>query len=285
MIEHHPEHFINLLQPEVAYEIISTKLDKELIVRRRETDFVAKIRVGRRIYLFHFEFISQYRKPLVRKAHNYAGALGLKYNCDVVTVLFILKPPSRKPKHLGYYAVSPFGKPMNVYNLAVVHLWELRDEILAGKKEYQGLIPLLPEISEKVNTALLQKQRELLANVKDLALRAELWFYTAAFAQQYFSQKIVSKYFLEDQKMIEHWEEVPIFGDRIKQRFQEGKKEGMIISLRENIMDAVTLRFGEVNGDIERQVNHIADPNKLRNLFRLIIKANSLDEFKKALKS
>jgi hypothetical protein len=108
-----------------------------------------------------------------------------------------------------------------------------------------------------------------------------LWFYTVAFAQQYFNQKVVSKFFMEDSKMKEHWEQVPIFGDHIRQRFQEGK----ILNLKENIMEAVELRFGYVNGDIAEQVNGIDNQQKLRELFRVIIKANSLDEFKSALEA
>jgi len=46
----------DLVDPKKKYEVVSTPLDKELIVRRRESDFVVKVRVGRRIFLFHFEF-------------------------------------------------------------------------------------------------------------------------------------------------------------------------------------------------------------------------------------
>jgi len=134
MIQRHLKDFMFLLHPGQEYEIISAQLDKELIVRRRETDFVAKIRVGKRVYLFHFEFISQYRRRLVRKACGYGGALALKYDCDVVTVLFLLKPPSMKVQNPGYYNVSPFGAPLNEHNLAVINLSELREAILAGEK-------------------------------------------------------------------------------------------------------------------------------------------------------
>jgi hypothetical protein len=287
MLQRHFEEFFNLLCPEQKYEIVSTKLDKELIVRRRETDFVAKVRVGKRVYLFHIEFISQYRRHLMRTAYGYSGALTLKYNCDVVTVLFVLKPPSKKAQSLGYYEIAPFGKPMNVHSLAVVKLWKLRDAILAGEKEYLALVPLLPEISFAIDKKLLLRQRELLASVRDPALQAELKFYTMAFLQPYFSLKFLSTHFSEEPKMLEHWERVPIFGERIKQRVregrEEGREEGMAFALQENILDVLNLRFGVTNGNIARAVHAIDEPKRLRAIFQQIIKAESLDAVKKTL--
>ncbi len=311
MIQRHLKDFMFLLHPERKYEIISAQLDKELIVRRRETDFVAKIRVGKRVYLFHFEFISQYRRRLVRKACGYGGALALKYNCDVVTVLFLLTAPFKKGQNPGYYGVAPFGVPMNEHNLAVVNLWELREVILTGVKEYLLLVPLLPEISIKVDKRLLQRQRELLALIKDPALRAELKFYTVAFLQSYYNQKFLTNYFSEEPKMLEHWESVPIFGERIKQRAKEawdqglklgieegqekgrekgreegrevGREEGMTFTLQENILDVLNLRFGAANGSIARAVHAIDEPRRLRAVFQRAIKAESLETVKKML--
>jgi len=287
--------FMFLVHRGAGYEVIAAPLDKELIVRRRESDFVAKVRVGQRVYLFHFEFISQYRRSLVRKACGYGGALALKYNCDVVTVLFLLAPPSRKAQNLGYYGVAPFGVPMNEHNLAVVNLWELRDAILAGEKAYLKLVPLLPELSVKVDRKLLIRLRELLASVEDPTLRAELKFYTAAFLQDYYKQKFLLKFFSEEPKMLEHWESVPIFGDRIKQRvregreegreegWEEGREEGMTLALQENILDTLSLRFGVANGNIAREIRAIGEPKRLRAVFHQALKADSLKAVKKML--
>jgi predicted transposase YdaD len=221
------------------------------------------------------------------------------------TVLFVLKPPSKKAQNLGYYDIAPFGKPMNEHNLAVVKLWELRDAILSGKKEYLGLVPLLPEISLEVDKKLMQRLRELIALVEDPALQAELKFYTVAFLQSYFSQKFLSTFFSEDPKMLEHWEQVPIFGDRIKQRSQEawekglksgmeegrekgreeGREEGVILALQQNILDALHLRFGLANGRIARVIQALDDPKKLKVIFRRVVKAESLEAVKKVLES
>jgi hypothetical protein len=287
MAELFPQFFLNPLEIEQEYEIVSTKLDKELIVRKRDSDFVTKLKIGRRVFLFHFEFISKYRRADVRRANGYNGALSLKYKKDVVTILFVLKPPSRKPKNLGHYDVAPFGQTMNAHRLAVVKLWELRDDILAGKKEYLGFVPILPEISEVVNIDLLKKQRELLTKVQDPALQAILRFYTVAFAQSYFSQEQIETHLKESEKMIEHWEQVPIYGERIKQRVREaedaGEKRGEIVALQKIILDLLEIRFGYANGKITKQINSINKPQKLREFYRLLLKTESLDKAREIL--
>lgn len=299
MVERYLQEFLALLQPRGAYEIVSTPLNKELIVRRRESDFVSKVRIGRRVFLFHFEFLSQYRRKNVREAYGYGGALTLKYKCDVATVLYVLKPPSRKPQELGNYEVAPFGNVLNQHTLAVVKLWELREAILAGQKEYLALVPLLPEISSSVDRKLLQRQRELIDQVQDPARRAELQFYTMAFAQKYFSTKFL-RHFFEDKKMNEHWDQVPIFGDHVKRRAKESRQEGLeegreagreegreegLAVARANISEVLRVRFGVANGEITRAIKAIDEPKKLQTVFRQALRAESLAAVKKVLEA
>ncbi len=293
MIERHPEDIIGLLHLKGRYKIISTQLDKEIIIRRREADTVIKVRAGRRVYLFHLEFITRYRRRDVRYAYGLGGALTAKYNHDVVTILFVLKPPSRKAENLGQYDLAPFGRVLNRHDFAVVKLWELRDEILAGKKEYLGLVPLLPEISSKVDKKLLHRQIELIKLVNDPVRRTELASYTIAFNVPYFTRKFLQTYFKEKLKMYEHWENVPVVGDLIKEREKEGEKKGekrgekrgMVVALQKNILDLLTSRFGHVNGKTALLINAIDEPRTLQAIFRKALKAQSFDTIKGMLEA
>ncbi len=86
--------------------------------------------------------------------------------------------------------------------------------------------------------------------------------------------------------MIEHWEQVPIFGDRIKQRVREGREEGReegLALVRENISEFLHVRFGMTNGTIARAIQAIDEPKKLRAVFRRILTADSPEAIKKAL--
>jgi hypothetical protein len=83
--------------------------------------------------------------------------------------------------------------------------------------------------------------------------------------------------------MLEHWESVPIFGERIKQRVREGREEGMTLAWQENILDTLSLRFGVANGSLARAVHAIDEPKRLRAVFQRVIKADSLETVKKVL--
>ena len=99
--------------------------------------------------------------------------------------------------------------------------------------------------------------------------------------------------------MLEHWECVPIFGERIKQRAkeawedglkkgieegrEEGREEGMTCTLQEDILDVLNLRFGVANGSLARAVHAIDEPKRLRAVFQRVIKADSLETVKKLL--
>jgi len=279
-----------MLQPRRKYKLIPVKLDKEIIVRTRESDHVMKVKVGEKEYMFHLEFITRYRPDDAQEAYRYGGSLSAKYDCDVVTILLVLKP-SRPVEKIGCYEVSPFGVPLNRHQYGVVRLWEFRDRILAGDKRLTGLVPILPEISPVVDKSLLERQRELIYLTKDPDRQAELLFYTMAFAERYFDRNFLVKFLLENKKMIEHWEQVPGFGDLIKKRVRDaehkavkegekkGEMRGKLSALRDSIADILQVRFGTSNGRIYRKLLNIDQLRTLQSLHRHALTVSSLGEF------
>ena len=65
-----------------------------------------------------------------------------------------------------------------------------------------------------------------------------------------------------------------------EQLIQEGRKEGRLQTLRENIQDIVEARFGEVPGEVRDTLKGIADETRLKALHRRAALAGSLDEFR-----
>ena len=90
--------------------------------------------------------------------------------------------------------------------------------------------------------------------------------------------------------MIEHWEQVPVFGDHIKRRAkeswkegrEEGREEGLDL-VRKNISEVLHLRFGVTNGPIARAIKAVDQPQKLQTIFRRALTADSFEVVKKAL--
>jgi len=285
MAELHPKDFAWLAFPDEQFKILSAQLDKEIIVRSRQVDIAMLVRTKRGRQILHAEFKTEYNRKALRQIFGYAGALTSKYHLDVTTVLYLVRPPSPGTRDLGLYQARPFDEPTNQFSFKVVKLWEFREAILAGEKRLSVLVPLLLEFFEKPDISVLHRQRELILAQNDLKRQAEAVFYTLAFGERHFPQKSLRSLFKEDQAMYEHWERVPIFGDRIKQRFKEGEQQGMqqgmqqgqTLMLQQNIMAVLTNRFGVRNGRVARMVNSIANQKKLQAIFLRSLQAKSVD--------
>jgi len=64
---------------------------------------------------------------------------------------------------------------------------------------------------------------------------------------------------------------------------QEGELRGRLISLRENVMEVLELRFGEIPTGLRESIEEQADEAKLRQLHRLAIQSDNLDVFAEGL--
>ncbi len=58
-----------------------------------------------------------------------------------------------------------------------------------------------------------------------------------------------------------------------------GRKEGIIMTAREDLIDALEIRFGIVQQSIKKKINDIDDPIILKDLFRKAILIKSINEF------
>ncbi|MEK7728891.1 MAG: hypothetical protein AAB354_10790 [candidate division KSB1 bacterium] len=94
---------------------------------------------------------------------------------------------------------------------------------------------------------------------------------------------------------LDHWEQVPFFGDRIKIRafesyiagwkrgWLEGRDEATAEVLQENIINALDVRFGISNRATARIVKAIDEPWRLESILRTVISADSVSTVKSLL--
>jgi len=279
MAEYHADEFIRLAFPDTEFRVISSTQDKEIIFKTREVDTVIKINSDDKDFLVHLEFQTEYDPEIARRMFIYAGVLTAKYNLDVISVLFQIKPPPKKVKTLDQYDIIFGNLLVNSFRFSCIRLWEYRDDILAGKKQFMNFVPLLLELFPKPDESLLRKQRELIQRETDLKRRAELTTFCLALASKYFDFNLVTKFFKEDQAMIETFEELPIIGEKIKEKLQAAETRGLQDGIRGIIIDLVEDRFQSKDG-IEDLLDHIEDVNLLKKIFRIALKTNSMDSFK-----
>jgi len=286
MAEYHADEFIRLAFPEANFKIIDTKLEKELIVKTKVVDTIIKIAVENEQHLIHFEFQSEYESDIAKRIFVYAGALTAKFDLNVTSILFQIKPPPRNITVINRYDIDLFGMVTNSFGFHCVKLWEIYDEILSGKQEYRGFVPLLLELSSTPNKDLLVQQRELIKQEENINRRTELTGLCLALACKHFDYDFLKEFFKEDITMLEDLEQVPYIGEKIKKARTEGTQEGLQEGLQEgfrgNIVDTLKIRFQSSDG-MENLINTIADIKILRKVFHLALSVNSLEAFKKSL--
>jgi flagellar biosynthesis/type III secretory pathway protein FliH len=71
----------------------------------------------------------------------------------------------------------------------------------------------------------------------------------------------------------------------LEQGMQQGMQQGTLEATREHILETLEARFKDVPKEILQSLRKIQDPDALKLLFRKALRADSLDEFHKALSS
>jgi flagellar biosynthesis/type III secretory pathway protein FliH len=66
---------------------------------------------------------------------------------------------------------------------------------------------------------------------------------------------------------------------------RSGLQQGTLEATREHILETLEARFKDVPKNILQSIRKIQDPDALKLLFRKALRADSLDEFHKALSS
>ncbi|MDZ7261438.1 MAG: hypothetical protein ONB05_04965 [candidate division KSB1 bacterium] len=299
MAERYAEDFIKLVFPEADFTVVSTELDKELIIQTREIDVAIKILEQDREHIFHLEFQTEYDPEIPKRIFIYAGALTAKYHLEVTSVLFQLRPPPKSVQILNCYQVTVFGQETNKFSFIAIKLWEYQRQIISGKRPYRIFAPLLLELSDQPDEAVLRKERELILLEEDSKRRVELLGICLALASRHFDFNFLKAFFKEDEAMLEKLEEVPYIGEKIKEAEEKGRKKGRaegkaegkaegelvgrIQAVRENIVELLMSRFGSVDGEIKKSLEFVNNPEALKALFNLALKIESLEAFEKEI--
>jgi len=69
----------------------------------------------------------------------------------------------------------------------------------------------------------------------------------------------------------------------LQQGMQQGLQEGMLTEGREMVLEALAERFGPVPRDIEEAVITMESRRQLKELLRLALRVQNIDEFRKLL--
>jgi len=277
MAEKRPKPLVHMAFPLSNFKVLSSKYDTELIIKTRRVDKVIHIADADGEHLINYEFQTRYRRTIPKRMFVYAGALTATHNLDVSSVLFLLRPP-RDLSTLGRYEVELFNRRTNKFEFIVVKLWEYREAILAGKRQYLPFVPFLHDISPRPDVAVLRKQPELINLEKDPEVRDELMGFSLLLAQRHFARELVKEVFKQEKLTMNiNWDEVAFIGEEIKEKTSQAQAQAQTQTTQKLLMQVLATRFGVANGGVLRLVNAIHQPQKLEVIFRRSLKAKSLD--------
>jgi hypothetical protein len=60
---------------------------------------------------------------------------------------------------------------------------------------------------------------------------------------------------------------------------QQGMQQGIIQNTKENIIEALELRFGKISSEIIDKINRMNDPVKLKEVYKKAIQVKEIDSF------
>jgi hypothetical protein len=282
MTERYAEQIIRLVFPGEKFQVVFSKLDKELTIKTRLTDRVIMLDTAGGKRLLHLEFQLRYNRKIPERLFVYSGALTAKYQMKVASFLFLIKP-SQTVGDFGVYSSDLFGKTTNEFSFPVIHLWKLREAILSGDKRYRIFASLLLEIEPKPDVGVLRQVRDIINLETNAQRRAEYFSFAIPIARRHFGLAVIQSIFKEADMINIEWEKIPHFGDAIKAKKKEARQEGRQEALQEMLIEILNAQFGHVPGRTVRAIQSIQEPRKLKSLARKSLKAESLAEVQKLL--
>ncbi len=113
---HYAGSFLKLAFPDQAVQLIGTLENVELSLPDERIDFIHRVRIQGKEYLFHLEFQLRHRKNLPKRVFIYSGEVTDQFQTPVISmVLYLERRKSPLPKEytvkIGKVVVHRFTYP------------------------------------------------------------------------------------------------------------------------------------------------------------------------------
>jgi len=258
--------------------------DKELNIPQLRADNIYIVEQGTKKFALHLEFQLEHRKDLPQRMFLYNALIESSLKLPTYSVVIYLERKRRLPPpalyHKTHYNLT------NTFNYTVIHLWEHLPRIRKG--ELPGLAPVLMLLTEEKSLDVYRETKALIKKLEpDPEKRDAQLAIAASVAGRYLD---ISKLPKEDIQMLQILDQILLSGKNsvteylLNEKRKEGKTEGEQEAKQDFIMAALQERFGEsMDRNITAQIKQIRDAQILNDLFRISLRAESLDEFKKTL--
>lgn len=229
-------------------------------------------------------------KPVPLRVLDYVSRIVINERPDILLCVMCYVEEGAGRDDTGHYVVAGIGStPTLSWNYHVIRLWEIDANDLL-KLNCPVLIPLIGLTHMDEPEQVIHQMVEQLKQVPDKEERELLSIEVLALMPTE-GKKAMTKQLLEREHMIfrsPYLEEIREEGvqEGIDKGIKEGIEKGRLLTVREYILDALVERFNPTvlaYRDIEHALGEINDYATLRSLFRLVLRATTVDEFTEAV--
>ena len=281
-----------------------TELDKELPSLMREVDFVALIEADGERFVLVVEFQTAWENDMPQRALGYSWRAYERYGLPVYPVVVVFRKSGALRDRLDLQALE---LEVLKFRFRVVPVWELDGAEIVAQK-WVGLYPLLPLMKweGKSDEVVLRESQDLvLEQIVEREPRADAYVALRVLSGIRHPVSLIDHILRRKEIMVES----PVYQEILKEGrvmgLQEGKvlglQEGKVLGLqegqvrglalgqetrlREDILEALEVRFGMVPYEVEEQVRRLRGQKTLEGLLRKAILVESLEAFGEMLSS
>ena len=279
----HPEIFLKLIfkgDDEAVHVALRENPEVNLAEKRLDYAFLITMKSGEKLVLL-LEFLFLPERGSLRDYYIKHGLMTAISDDPVILVVFYFSERGSKDLE-SKYAIEAGGLS-NSFQFEAVNLNDYKKQIHDGK--LRELAPFLPILEGRANEELLSEVKEMVLREPDSKKRANLFSIAMTIACRYMDKDLLKEFFKEEMEMlrqasfVEEWIE-----EGVQKGIQTGIQTGTLQKAREDVVEILEVRFEIAPASIAMTINEIDDPSVLKMLHKKAATANSLEEFKGALK-
>lgn len=263
-----PEVFLRIAFPNQLIELIGTEENVELSLPEQWVDFVHRIRVGEQEYLLHIEFQYQHKRDFPKRVFIYSGELTDQFELPVISIVLYLK--RRKTPPPNSYDVRIGKQVTNRFSYLVFKLWDYEEEIRSG--QFIELAPLLVMIEESPTKETLAQERQLILQIPDPKVRADLLATAVTIASRYFNSTFLWQFFREE---VEQMRQASFIEDWVKEASQQALQQGIQQERSANVLRILRHKFAQFPAHLSARLEFLT----LSQLEQMIDVALDVDDF------
>jgi hypothetical protein len=263
------------IQPDVWEPIGDT-----LQTTERLADRAFRAQQGGERFVIYFECYTTWREDARWNILAKSALLSEREQLPTCTFVFVLTEEGYRDQS-GTFRLAARGQSTQQVWFEEICLW--REQPQPWWETVPGLMALLPLTAHGLTEedAVAQAARSINTQLPQTSQRADLLT-----ALAYFGKLAYPALGILDLIGRENMRESKFFEEVISEGRMEGRIEGALATRRDDILEALTLRFGSETADeFKEALNAITDQNKLLELYRLAIKSRGAGAIRRVLRS